>query len=244
MFMIVWICIMGLAGLYMFHFHRLMMAKVPKSPGSDGNGNLVTDLNVEAVEVQEVRSSALFKSVSPPKAIESVESVPKFQLPKSKPVTEPEIKHAPAKVLPVPVPEAVALKEQKGKEIKLIRKPKPLPAEKKKLKDMWPMSVADQRQYLQDLRVDDPEPTDKAANEFIAYATEALKSPAPPSMWDIPPGQAERVANSKPGDSVDYHIAGKTVSLPYGFPEESIFILTASYRDPEAASTIARAFAR
>ena len=39
-------------------------------------------------------------------------------------------------------------------------------------------------------------------------------------------------------------MAGKDVRLPYGYPDESIFILTASYRDPEAASTIARAYAR
>ena len=41
-----------------------------------------------------------------------------------------------------------------------------------------------------------------------------------------------------------YQIAGMKRDLPYGEPASTIFIVTASYRDPEVASTIARAFIR
>ena len=41
-----------------------------------------------------------------------------------------------------------------------------------------------------------------------------------------------------------YEIAGMKRDLPYGEPASTIFIVTASYRDPEVASTIARAFMR
>ena len=41
-----------------------------------------------------------------------------------------------------------------------------------------------------------------------------------------------------------YEVAGKSRDLPPGAPSETIFIITASYRDPEVAPTIARAFAR
>ena len=43
---------------------------------------------------------------------------------------------------------------------------------------------------------------------------------------------------------IKYQIAGKHVTVPYGYPEETIFVLTASYKDPEGASTIARLYAR
>lgn len=63
-------------------------------------------------------------------------------------------------------------------------------------------------------------------------------------MFDEPPLPYDAAGHS-PGDKdIRYHIAGKDVWLPFGYPSESIFILTASYRDPEAASTIARAYAR
>jgi hypothetical protein len=224
MFMLVWIFIMGLAGTYMFHFHRLMSSKVP--PINLDESHHVDESNIDVIEVKRNPSKALFQTHPVISAPEPIRVVPELK-PKPKPEPKPE----PAQ-------------EVKAKAITLIRKPNPLPKEKLKLKDMWPMSVTDQRQYLQDLRIDDPEPTDKAANEFIAYAAAAAETPVPPSIWDVPDDQASRVANSKPGDTVQYKIAGKTVNIPYGFPEESIFILTASYRDPEAAATIARAYAR
>lgn len=223
--MLVWIFIMGLAGMYMFHFHRLMSSKVPPT------NNIAAGDETHLEEMEEVArnpSKALFQKnpvVVSAAHVDVPESVHVASI--TKPKTEP-----------------TPVQEVKAKEIKLIRKPKPLPKEKLKLKDMWPMSVVDQRQYLQDLRIDDPEPTDKAANIFIDYATASAETPVPPSIWDVPADQSSRIANSKPGDTVQYKIAGKTVNLPYGFPEESIFILTASYRDPEAASTIARAYAR
>jgi hypothetical protein len=212
----------------MFHFHKLMASKAP--PINTAENLHIGESILDVIEVKRNPSKALFQKnpVGDIAAPEQIHVVQKVQ------------------VKPKPKPEHVTVPVQaaKAKEINLIRKPKPLPKAKFKLKDMWPMSVADQRQYLQDLRIDDPEPTDKAANEFIAYATAAADTPVPPSIWDIPADQASRVANSKPGDTVQYKIAGKTVQLPYGFPEDSIFILTASYRDPEAASTIARAYAR
>lgn len=107
-----------------------------------------------------------------------------------------------------------------------------------------------QRQYLQDLHKNLPEPSLTSANAFIDYARSAeeefqrgsLPPTDPQSVWSYPPPQA---IAGRPGDlRVKYRIAGKDVQVPYGYPEESIFILTASYRDPEVASTVARAFAR
>ena len=114
-------------------------------------------------------------------------------------------------------------------------------------KDMWKMSLKDQRQYLQDIHCNETDPSPLPAEKFIAQAEASLQDTTAintPSIWDVPLAMQEKIANSKPGDTVQYRIAGKDVQLPYGYPEESIFVLTASYRDPEVAYTIARAYAR
>jgi hypothetical protein len=115
--------------------------------------------------------------------------------------------------------------------------------------DMWKLSVSEQREYLHSLHANETEPSTKAADEFIAYAkasllTKPLSNPA--NIWNYPSlTYSESVGYGSPGaERVKYHIAGQDTEIPYGYPEESIFILTASYRDPEAASTIARAYAR
>lgn len=114
-------------------------------------------------------------------------------------------------------------------------------------KDMWQMKVHEQRQYLQDIHCNETNPSTAPAERFMAQVKKALETPVDertPSIWDVPLYMQEQIRTSKPGDIVKYHIAGKDVSLPYGYPEESIFVLTASYRDPEVAYTIARAYAR
>ena len=228
-FMMVWIFIMGLAGFYMFHLHKI---EISKDATRENDKIKLSDSNLEEIELKRNPSKALFQKS--PVALSSSHDT--FH-PKSADAMKPQ----PEQRKPAAEPKANPDSAQNVKPITLIRKPKP---EKKKLKDMWTMSVKEQRQYLQDLRANDPDPSTKAADEFISYARESAALPVPPSMWDVPPDQGNRVANSKPGQDVKYKIAGKTVDLPYGFPEESIFILTASYRDPEAASTIARAYAR
>jgi hypothetical protein len=122
--------------------------------------------------------------------------------------------------------------------------------------EMWKLSVAEQRRYLQNLHQQEVEPSLKSANEFIQYAQQSFTlSPEDlpandpvNTIWPYPSSRTTydpQVGFGSPGQSkISYHIAGKDVKLPYGYPEESIFILTASYRDPEVASTIARAYAR
>lgn len=114
-------------------------------------------------------------------------------------------------------------------------------------KDMWGMKVQEQRQYLQDIHCTETDPSSAPADRYKAQVREAMATPMSersPSIWDVPEDMQNQIKISKPGDSVKYHIAGKDVTLPYGYPEESIFVLTASYRDPEVAYTIARAYAR
>jgi hypothetical protein len=114
-------------------------------------------------------------------------------------------------------------------------------------KDMWGMKVQEQRQYLQDIHCMETDPSPAPADRYKAEVQEAMATPQAernPSLWDVPEDMQNQIKNSKPGDSVKYRIAGKDVTLPYGYPEESIFVLTASYRDPEVAFTIARAYAR
>jgi hypothetical protein len=120
--------------------------------------------------------------------------------------------------------------------------------------DMWKMSVQEQRQYLQSLHDHEPEPGLQSSIDFISYAKESFKeenrnnlSKEDPvnRIWPQIGTDKTRTDFALPGHQrVPYHIAGKDVKLPYGYPEETIFILTASYRDPEVASTIARAYAR
>lgn len=106
---------------------------------------------------------------------------------------------------------------------------------------IWQLNAQEQREALQNLHDLEP-PSDKAANEFIQSAKQSViegVKPGDPPIWENP-GSGE----GKPGDMVNYKIAGVNVKIPYGYPEETIFILTASYKDPEVASTMARAFAR
>eukprot|EP00602_Paraphysomonas_sp_CaronLab_P010873 CAMPEP_0185029734 /NCGR_PEP_ID=MMETSP1103-20130426/16211_1 /TAXON_ID=36769 /ORGANISM="Paraphysomonas bandaiensis, Strain Caron Lab Isolate" /LENGTH=623 /DNA_ID=CAMNT_0027564583 /DNA_START=155 /DNA_END=2026 /DNA_ORIENTATION=+ len=139
--------------------------------------------------------------------------------------------------------------------------PKVSPKESITLKrtgQMWKMNITAQREYLQRIHENDPEPGLKSAQDFISYAQEALNNGQDPditasadvpssrreSFWATPAEYISAIEQAKVGNTVKYRIAGEDTSLPYGYPEESIFILTASYRDPEAASTIARAYAR
>ena len=104
-------------------------------------------------------------------------------------------------------------------------------------KGVWKMTAIEQRIALQNMYELTP-PSDKAANAFIEYAKKSESN-------SIPNWESIRIgAEGKPGDMVDYTIANKKVNIPYGYPEETIFILTASYKDKESASTMARAFAR
>ena len=56
-------------------------------------------------------------------------------------------------------------------------------------------------------------------------------------MFDTPGYPYDGEKYSPKDTDIPYHIAGKDVKLPYGFPEESIFILTASYRYISVVST-------
>lgn len=137
-----------------------------------------------------------------------------------------------------------------------VKQPQQPPQPLRRTAEMWRMSVGEQRRYLQNLHQHEEEPSLRSANEFIQYAQQSFTLPPENlpvndpvnAIWPYPATQTTydpQVGFGSPGQSkVPYHIAGKDVKLPYGYPEESIFILTASYRDPEVASTIARAYAR
>eukprot|EP01041_Mallomonas_annulata_P012386 gene12386-26053_t len=139
-------------------------------------------------------------------------------------------------------------KEKSQQSIKIKPKSKSSPKSTPKLLkniDIWKMPAKEQRRYLQDINKDLIPPSNKSALSFISYAKQSLlninnpNNDINPPIWEHP-GNGE----GKQGDMLKYKIAGKEVEVPYGWPEESIFVLTASYRDPEVASTIARAFAR
>lgn len=231
LFMTVWISVMGLAFLYMFQLHRHISSSTSVGPSLPDLGEQELPEEYETSEKDLVPNKGLFKKA--PVALRS-DLTPQKPPPQPQEVVKNADTHA----------KLIAPDDPKEKPISIIRPPKKSQVSKLKTKDMWSKSVTEQRQYLQELYRDEPEPTDKAANEFISYAFEAALNPPPSSLWDVPKDVLTGIQNSRPGDTVKYRIAGKTVSLPYGYPDESIFILTASYRDPEAASTLARAFAR
>lgn len=101
----------------------------------------------------------------------------------------------------------------------------------------WALDAKHQRWRLQAMHPG-RDPSALPADAWIARAVEARRSiqGAPPLPRTAPPLN---------GDSTrTYEIAGAKRDLPDGEPDSTIFIVTASYRDPEVASTIARAFIR
>lgn len=123
----------------------------------------------------------------------------------------------------------------------VIEQSKGLKNKKYTFKDIWEMNAIEQRAALQSMHNLVP-PSDKAAVEFIAEAKKAIIDgvrPGDPPIWPYPGD-----GYGFPGEKIAYKIAGKHVTVPYGYPKETIFVLTASYKDPEVASTIARLYAR
>lgn len=160
------------------------------------------------------------------------------------------------KVKPIPINKLKPL-PQSSQKSKTPPVPKTMPNKPKsklpimKTNQMWKMNMKEMRQYLQGLYNDQPEPGTKSADEFIEYARDSIEKSKDPNfpkkdpkgLWEYPPPEVTNIGS--PGDTrIRYTIAGKGVNLPYGYPEETIFILTVSYRDIEVAPTIARAFAR
>ena len=99
---------------------------------------------------------------------------------------------------------------------------------------VWDLSGVEMRERLRLMhRAADPD--DNFGASWVNYAADAARG-RPPRPRANPARQAD--------GSYAYDVAGRRVTTPYGEPESTIFIVTASYRDPEVASTIARAFAR
>jgi hypothetical protein len=207
-----------------------------------GGGSVVTDLTTGGTG-EEVRGGM----IAIIKGEESTASA-KQEEPVHHPIHDP-VPLIPQEEKKIPLPNLKDLPNAKV-EPQQLQQPPPL----LKTGAMWKMSVAEQRRYLQSLHDHEVEPSLKSANEFIEYAQQSLTMspenlPANDpinAIWPHPSTTYDpQVGFGSPGQSrISYHIAGKDVKLPYGYPEESIFILTASYRDPEVASTIARAYAR
>jgi len=93
------------------------------------------------------------------------------------------------------------------------------------------MTAQEQRKYLSAMHTG-PGPSEAGALKFIDYAA-AHHVPVPP-----------RKPRQEGADWLYDDIAGQQTKTAWGSPADSIFIVTASYRDPEVASTLARAFAR
>ena len=101
----------------------------------------------------------------------------------------------------------------------------------------WALDAKNQRWRLQAMHPGE-NPSAAPADAWISKAEEARKSinGKPPLPRAEPPVNQDGTRT--------YEIAGMKRDLPYGEPHSKIFIVTASYRDPEVASTIARAFMR